>query len=69
MLMQLMMVAAIHSYDFRFMVKELLWTLTGMRCGLLHKRVLTKEESRGNVDVIAEAVSFKGIEVACESIP
>ena len=61
---QLMLVAAIHSHDWRFMIKEMLWTLTGLRSGLLHKRILTKYENRGAMDVGSESVAMKGIEVS-----
>ena len=71
MVLQLIMVAAVHYYDWRFMLKEMVWTLTGLRSGLLHKRILTKEENdhRAGCGVITESMVQKGIEVAVESLP
>jgi hypothetical protein len=65
MFIQLMVVAAIHNSDWRVMFTEMLWTLTGLRSGLLHKRILTKEENEGaSVGVITEAFCCKSIEVS-----
>jgi hypothetical protein len=70
MFIQLMVVAAVHSYDWKIMVREMLWTLTGLRSGLLHKRILTKvENEEAWVGVLTEAFCCKSIEVSVENLP
>jgi hypothetical protein len=70
MVVQLIIVAVIHSYDWRFALKEMFWTLTGLRSGILHKRIITKEENdvRAGSNVITESMVQRGIEVAIESL-
>jgi hypothetical protein len=70
LVLQLMIVLGVHSYDLKFMFKEILWTMSGLRSGVLHQRILTKIENnpKAGMGVISESLCCKAVEVSVESM-
>ena len=71
MVVQQILEVLTHFGNIPYMLSAMGWTLTGLRTGMLHARLLTNKEPEGHeaVAIEVEASFFRSIPVALESLP